>query len=67
MLHTCQGCGEAWSHQFIAANRGSFEVDAESKAVLHCPNCRISDGALVIEDHDVTTDDVLHDAVEGRR
>ncbi len=46
MLHTCQGCGEAWSGQFIAANRGSFEVDAESKAVLHCPNCRISDGEV---------------------
>ncbi len=76
-LHTCQGCGEAWSHQFIAANRGSFEVDVESKAVTGCPNCHITDGALVTEDHDVTTDDVvqpelcvrrkLFERMEGRR
>lgn len=43
MLHTCQTCGEAWADYFIASLPSGFEVNAESKEVEHCPNCRIVD------------------------
>lgn len=64
MLHTCQGCGEAWGTGIINASPQDFDIDPQSREVTSCPNC---DGELVTEDHDVTTDDVVQDAMEGRR
>jgi hypothetical protein len=62
MLHTCQGCGEAWADYFIKANRTSFDVDPKSKEVTACPSCKIDDSAVehvtYEDDHIVSRRDV---------
>jgi len=39
MLHTCQGCGEAWSLGAMNENPIDFEIEAPYLTVKRCPEC----------------------------